>query len=241
MPKAKTNYESSICLNCGMLVTRKPRRKIQKFCSFACSCAYRSKGRSEKQCPMCGKLFGADLSPAQLERAMYCSRTCSNHRTFNPTTTRYHSTSVNGKSTPVHRAVMEAHLGRRLSTSEFVHHINGDKQDNRLENLEVMDPKSHAVHHLQKHPMQKPCVVCGVEFTPHKTKRVRAKTCGAESCKHTYKMMTVPNRKLDSSDIAAIRARRGNGEKLATLASEFGVSMSTVSAAALGSRHYGNY
>jgi hypothetical protein len=36
-----------------------------------------------------------------------------------------------------HRVIVEAHLGRDLLRSEDVHHINGDKTDNRIENLEV--------------------------------------------------------------------------------------------------------
>ena len=36
-----------------------------------------------------------------------------------------------------HRKVMEDHLGRKLTRSEVVHHINGNNADNRLSNLEL--------------------------------------------------------------------------------------------------------
>jgi hypothetical protein len=50
-----------------------------------------------------------------------------------------------------HRIVMEQHLGRELRPDEHVHHINGDRRDNRIENLEIVDPREHTrAHHHGK-------------------------------------------------------------------------------------------
>lgn len=59
--------------------------------------------------------------------------------------------NINGKTKIKARVVMEAFLGRPLTSDETVHHINHDAGDNHIENLMLFGSKSeHQKYHLHE-------------------------------------------------------------------------------------------
>ena len=70
-----------------------------------------------------------------------------------------------------HRVVMENFLGRILLPGEVVHHLNEDKKDNRVENLQVLSKQAHREIHLIKGRamVALKCPKCEIIF--HKEKR----------------------------------------------------------------------
>lgn len=66
-----------------------------------------------------------------------------------------------------HRIVMENKLCRLLNSKEVVHHINENKKDNRIENLELMQKSDHSREHMYKigkNMVVLKCPNCGIEF-----------------------------------------------------------------------------
>lgn len=70
----------------------------------------------------------------------------------------------NGKDIYEHRLVLERHVGRKLRSDEHVHHKNGIRSDNRLENLELVVAAEHPLRHGRLPTPTKECLRCGRTF-----------------------------------------------------------------------------
>lgn len=51
----------------------------------------------------------------------------------------------------LHTVIMERHIGRYLEPDEVVHHINHDRKDNRIENLQLMKAREHQSMHMKEY------------------------------------------------------------------------------------------
>lgn len=139
------------CPQCGDLFTRVS--VDQKVCSDKCRIEARKKDRSAI-CKTCGGEF---LRPHGKYPA-FCSVSCSMKArnqvgrgyakqpgSVSPAGNGYLSEKTDdGRWVVQHRLVMQRHLGRLLARTEYVHHKNGDRSDNRLENLELWVTKGRS-------------------------------------------------------------------------------------------------
>ena len=111
----------------------KPLRATLKkgqICSIGgCRRPYQSLG-------LCNLHYGRSRRGIPLDQRIPHNRGCPNGTKL-LTRFGYMSLKVNGKWKPEHRYVMEQHLERELYSGESVHHRNGIRTDNHIENLEL--------------------------------------------------------------------------------------------------------
>lgn len=83
----------------------------------------------------------------------------------------------------LHRILWEHHYGVKLKPDQHIHHRNGKRDDNRLENLELVSPDRHRELHGQTPLVPVTCPVCGSTRIQRKQSLRRYKTLRCRTCK----------------------------------------------------------
>lgn len=89
----------------------------------------------------------------------------------------YKRIKVNGSYIFEHRYFMEQSIGRKLTSNEVVHHINHDKLDNRLENLQLMTRREHMLEHREEVQGKSIEVRQSKARSRHKSSHLEQQTC----------------------------------------------------------------
>lgn len=110
-------------------------------------------------CPECGKEFYQ--YPCYIKQGIKrCSRKCQGKYLSgenNPIYKRGYTVSggykmicVNNEKVYEHRYIMEQHIGRKLKPGEEIHHIDGNKMNNSINNLMLLTMEEHKKFHRDK-------------------------------------------------------------------------------------------
>jgi hypothetical protein len=126
-----------ICEECKQPFEAPPSQEA-RFCSRAC---YDDSRRGTFECYNCGKTYTAYKSRKLRYKRGFCSREC--HAEFIKKSPLNHPNWRGGS----YRTIMEYVIGRKLKTSELIHHKNGDHKDNRFENLQIVTRAEHVRIH----------------------------------------------------------------------------------------------
>ena len=154
------------CLNCGKEFEVFPSaiksgKSKGKYCCW--NCYIEARGEIERKCLFCGKAFKTKRVYVEMGYGNYCNSNCYGKAKSQKALQAYES-KANPKYKGIkilvgkypsgqkryryeHTLVVEKVLGRSIKPFEDVHHINGNKTDNRNSNLLVCSKSYHTWLH----------------------------------------------------------------------------------------------